>query len=749
VKKFIFTLLVFSYISSYAQLSEGGIPFGIGNNLSKNIFYNIFETQGINEAILDDERNDLNKNIPYRFGLKMPVNINLQKENKWLTLANGDRLWQYAIECPSALSLNFIFEKVFIPNGSKLFIYNPTTKQCLGAFTNQNNNKDSLLATTLILTNKVIIEYYEPKNNIGLGKFVLSEIVHGYRNFLKDAKTGFGQSGGCQVNVNCSLGYTWHNEKRAVVLIMVNGNAICTGTLINDVPQDTLPYILTANHCGNASNNTVFVFNYESSFCSNVNGSLSQSIQGGTTVASNPISDFNLVLLSSKVPSNFNPFYAGWSRSRVAPDSVVGIHHPNGDIKKISFANNTCSDSSYLGKKCWKISTWSIGCTEPASSGSPLFNKNHQLVGQLLGGPSYCGAINSDMNDYYGMFPITWDSGAVITDRAKEWLDPNATDTIAINGFDPFAVTPSTNIDAGIIHFEKPAFGKLFCSDSLYAQIIIKNFGAVPINSLEIKYAIDNNTPQSINYSTGSIPSGFLGLVDLPALYIPNYGLHQLTVNVNKVNGTSDGNVSNNMDTVIFFHKNTVSITLNIQTDNWGSETSWEIKNSQGQVFYNGGPYNDLVGGQSLIYNNICLEPGCYNFIIYDNNGDGICCGGNGNGSYTLLNAASSPLFTGGQFLSVSTHSFCLDADNVSGVNPLNCLTIFPNPTSDFVRMNIENVLPNQELKIYNAQGQIIYHKVVVDKNLVIDVRTFNAGVYFVKYENKILGRFTKIRSSE
>ena len=86
---------------------------------------------------------------------------------------------------------------------------------------------------------------------------------------------------------------------------------------------------------------------------------------------------------------------------------------------------------------CWNIKHWDSGVTEPGSSGSPLYNKHHQFVGQLFGGPSFCGCNDTDKNDYFGKFSTSWNADTAIHAQAKHWLDPQNTGAISIAGFDP------------------------------------------------------------------------------------------------------------------------------------------------------------------------------------------------------------------------------------------------------------------------------------------------------------------------
>ena len=50
-------------------------------------------------------------------------------------------------------------------------------------------------------------------------------------------------------------------------------------------------------------------------------------------------SDFHLVELNNEPPYDYGLFAAGWNSSNTVSSSGVGIHHPAGDIKKISKYN--------------------------------------------------------------------------------------------------------------------------------------------------------------------------------------------------------------------------------------------------------------------------------------------------------------------------------------------------------------------------------------------------------------------------
>jgi len=52
--------------------------------------------------------------------------------------------------------------------------------------------------------------------------------------------------------------------------------------------------------------------------------------------------DILLLEISATIPDAFTPYKLGYDASENAvPKRAVGIHHPNGNFKRISYANNT------------------------------------------------------------------------------------------------------------------------------------------------------------------------------------------------------------------------------------------------------------------------------------------------------------------------------------------------------------------------------------------------------------------------
>ena len=98
-------------------------------------------------------------------------------------------------------------------------------------------------------------------------------------------------------------------------------------------------------------------------------------------------------------------------------------------------------------------------------------------------------------------------------------------------------------------------------------------------------------------------------------------------------------------------------VTVSITLDNYPAETAWSIVNASGQTVASGGTYGGQPQG-STVTANACLPDGCYDFVITDTYGDGICCQ-YGNGSYTVSGGGST-LASGGSFTSSQTTNFCV-----------------------------------------------------------------------------------------
>lgn len=464
--------------SGYAQLSKGGTPYSFANNTQPKSAIQMKQLPAPDMVSVSavDAINDASPMKPYRVGINYPVNYNVVNSGSWETTPDGGSLWRLRIHMDDAKAISLNFHNFFLPQGGKVFLYNENHNHVIGAFTADYNYENTIRATQVVEGETITIEYYAPDGVTQTPVIEVKEVVYFYRgldNFVsgyKDTGNGVEKAASCQVDVACSEITGWEEQRDAVVhyhFTQSSSTYVCSAAMVNNTSQDCTPYILTAWHCGepNAGSNIsswVWYWNYQKSTCATGSANASDpsypstSMTGGTVVASSdgttlntPTagngqvagSDFYLVELNSTPPSSYNAFYAGWNRANVGASSGVGIHHPAGSAKKIStYGNTSLQSATYNGgasnahwRVYWDATANGHGVTEGGSSGSPIFDNNGRIVGQLSGGASYCTATSQ--SDLYGKFYTDWDlNGTTNTSKLEPWLDPAGTGATTLDG---------------------------------------------------------------------------------------------------------------------------------------------------------------------------------------------------------------------------------------------------------------------------------------------------------------------------
>lgn len=420
---FIISLLIISAIP-FAQVSIDSTPKSFSLEEEIVIPTRTLPTFNIQDFLDEDENEIRLMDVkPYRFANPIAVNFNMENSGVWTILEDGSAIWRLRIASEDAFSLNVIYDIFNIPQGAEFFVYSENREMVLGAFTNYNHKPHGGFSTAPVIGDTIILEYNEPYNPQFGGDINISTVSHDYRNIFFNEERGYGDSGSCNNNVACSVADNWQEEVRSVAMILTaGGSRLCTGSIVNNGAQDLTPYFLTANHCLGGNNSWIFMFNYESPVCTNQNGPTNMTVSGSTLLGSSSTSDFALLLLNETPPESYNVHYAGWDISGSTPSIPVGIHHPSGDIKKISFDYDNASNSGSF----WDVDSWDDGTTEPGSSGSPLFDGlTHRIIGQLYGGVASCTNFGYDT---YGKTSVSWNLGL------SSYLDPYNVGLTSLDG---------------------------------------------------------------------------------------------------------------------------------------------------------------------------------------------------------------------------------------------------------------------------------------------------------------------------
>ncbi len=358
---------------------------------------------------------------------------------KGVKINSVEDIYELRVKANEAGQINLYFKESKIPAGTLIEI-SSIEKEVYQTFKSENLNAN--LTTVPVIGEVVIIRYFGPKEG---AKLNLSQVGWFPRNYRTTRSSGF-----CNVDINCSEGADWQDEKRGVVRLLLKSDGFtvfCSGSLINNTARDCKPYLFSSEHCldgvnEEGLNQAIVYFNYEATNCNSSDGVAVQTVQGLVLKAagsSDVNSDFALFEIKEKIPLEFSPFFNGWNISGAPSLNGVAIHHPSGDEKKVSTYTTVTQNADvdlladdFYWEVFWEDTENGHGVTESGSSGAPLFNSEQLIIGNLTGGTSYCTKPNDP--DYFGKFSKGWASELDSTSRLDVWLDPIGTGELFVPG---------------------------------------------------------------------------------------------------------------------------------------------------------------------------------------------------------------------------------------------------------------------------------------------------------------------------
>ncbi len=448
------------------------------------------------DGVLDDplsvkltqqDRDDLSE--PYVSGTPLRIGV-VKTISPGVEVANGKGLqrgviqeakdggfvWAMTVTSPGAQAIRVHFTKFSLPPNAEMFFYS-SNGAADGPYVGVGRNGNGDFWTRSIASDTGVIQLCYTEADRAKISFVVSDLGHilGRTASLEVEGGGSRDTWPCADNVpclidaNCTSGTPADPAKDAVAKmewIIMPYIYTCTGGLLADTdPGTQIPYFLTANHCFDASiANLETWFNYTTDSC---NGECPGSlVHGGTippsdtvgitVVVTGTVGDYTLATLDEDPPAGAT--FLGWNNSPVAFSNGTPLYRiSNANFGPQVYADYEVDTSSPvcggIPRGDWIYSTNIQGSTMGGSSGSPILNRDSEVVGQLTGCCGYncaddCDFVNNWTID--GAMASYWSAvepflaPPILTLTGSCFYDPGMTQPV-----DPVTVEV-TNLDTGM-----------------------------------------------------------------------------------------------------------------------------------------------------------------------------------------------------------------------------------------------------------------------------------------------------------
>jgi len=338
-----------------------------------------------------------------QFAVVVPYSVSAASAGTWKT-SGGVATWTYAMQVPTAVSLSFHAVHSSLPPGAVLVVRGAKTTTSYRASDMHRGELWSRIHPGEALQ----LELSMPVAERAAVAFNIVALQAGYRSIgagvsdhpyfrqlqtQRDTATG---NTACMTNYECQVTSANTPAGAATVGVIVGDLYQCTGTLINDVPWDNKPYLLTARHCETgtlgggdpSAAGSVTVYWDAISACGAALGSLYDPgtvTQGGAETVVEQQDAWLLMLTETPVVGDAQ--FAGLDASGAAVQGGYTIHHAEGNNKQFTgwfglaaaVQQSDILSTTYLSK-FWEVVN-AVGNIGPGASGSALFNQNNHLGG--------------------------------------------------------------------------------------------------------------------------------------------------------------------------------------------------------------------------------------------------------------------------------------------------------------------------------------------------------------------------------
>ena len=275
------------------------------------------------------------------------------------------------------------------------------------------------------------------------------------------------------------------------------------------------------------------------------------------------------------------------------------------------------------------------------------------------------------------------------------------------------------------------------CGDTIITpSVSLTNYGLNTITVAQMTWQINDGDIQTINFN-GTLTQNETQTFTLDPIDLTD-GSYIFNASLITVNGVIDQNTQNNDAATSFLiggsEYATQQVTLELLTDNWAEETSWEFREVGGAII-DAGSYNESDDNTTFIEAFNVAPENCYEFEIFDSYGDGICCEF-GDGFYSLTADNGDVIINGGEFGGSEITEISIGEELSTSDAFLSTISLYPNPANNEITLSMANTNNISSYRVYNTFGQLLQEGTLQANKQVISISRYTVGIYFIVVKN-------------
>jgi hypothetical protein len=307
----------------------------------------------------------------------------------------------------------------------------------------------------------------------------------------------------------------------------------------------------------------------------------------------------------------------GTTWSSISPGGTINYIHvsPNEPERIVAVTSSNIYISTDAGAS-WVNYTKNL----PNTSYYCAFWQDNSENGLYIGGNGFISYIEDGMTDY-----ITFDDG-LANCRVYE-LEINYVSNKIFAGTYGRGLWESDIYGSQVLDYDAVAENIInvpseLCGSSVSPQFTLRNKGGLSLTAVKIEVFLNNNLIETINHTT-NLATNVTETITLSQVVYTTEGSNSVKVVVSEPNGQADQKNTNDeaftSTTVAFGTAHTLYITERSANTSF----TWEIKDVSTVV--KSGSYGTALIVSAELQEEVCLQAGCYDFVMTDGFNSGQC----------------------------------------------------------------------------------------------------------------------------